>query len=71
MEAATAKPIDVRIEATDVLVDKLFDTDDTELRSNLEHLDVEVKTSKAGIGGNLARLKALRTAVPAESEPED
>ena len=70
MEAATARPIDVRVEATDVLVDRLFDTD-SELRSNLEHLEVEVKTSKTGIAGNLARLKALRTAVPAETEPEE
>ncbi len=67
MEAATARPIDVRVEATDVLVDKLFDTDDTELKSNLEHLDVEVKKSKTGIAGNLERLKALRTA----GEPEE
>jgi chromosome segregation ATPase len=62
MEAATARPIDVRVEATDVLVDKLFDSDDDDLKSNLEHLEVEVKKSKAGIAGNLARLKALRTA---------
>jgi len=73
MAAATAKPIDVAVEATDVVVDRLFDLDG-EMKTNLEQLDVEVKTSKAGIGGNLARLKAMRSGgkAPApEAPPEE
>lgn len=61
MAAATAKPIDIAVEATDALVAKIFDAGD-ELTTNLEDLEVEVKTSKAGIAGNLARLRALKAA---------
>ncbi len=71
MAAATAKPIDIAVEATDVLIDRVFDMDE-EMHTNLEQLDVEVKTSKAGIGGNLARLKAMRSGAPApEAPPEE
>ncbi len=73
MAAATARPIDVAVEATDVVVDRLFDLDG-EMKTNLEQLDVEVRTSKSGIGGNLARLKAMRMGGKAsapEAPPEE
>jgi len=60
MEAATAKPIDIVVEATDVLVDKFFDVPDTQMSTNLGELNVEEKTSKKGIGGTLAALRAMR-----------
>lgn len=68
MEAATAKPIEVEVAATDALVSRLFDLGDDELSSNMDDLEVEVKTSKSGILGNLQALKAMRTgkAVPQE-----
>lgn len=59
LRAATAKPLDTVVEATDVLLDKLFDGTH-EMESNLERLDVDVRTSKQGIGNNLERLKAMR-----------
>jgi chromosome segregation ATPase len=68
MEAATAKPIDVVVEATDVLIDKLFDSED-EMDTNLGQLDVEKRTSRSGISRNLDRLKALRAKEPDE-EPK-
>jgi len=71
MEAATAKPIDVEIEATDVVIDKLFDHHEEVLSSNLDELDVDVRTTKDGIGGNLAALKALRAGrKPQQEEPD-
>jgi len=71
MEAATAKPIDVAIEATDVVIDKLFDHHEEVLSSNLDELEVDVRTTKSGIGGNLAALKALRAGrKPRQDEPE-
>ncbi|MHC4931262.1 MAG: hypothetical protein ACYTGV_03630 [Planctomycetota bacterium] len=63
MEAATAKPIDVVVEATDVLIDKLFDSED-EMDTNLGRLDVDKRTSRSGISRNLDRLKALRSSEP-------
>jgi DNA repair exonuclease SbcCD ATPase subunit len=60
MEAATAKPIDSRVEATDVLVEKLFDLGEDEMNSNLDDLDVEEKTTRSDIHRNLDRLRALR-----------
>jgi hypothetical protein len=68
MEAATAKPIEVEVAATDALVSRLFDLGDDELSSNMDDLEVEVKTSKTGILGNLQALKAMRAgqAVPQE-----
>jgi len=71
MEAATAKPIDVVVEATDVLVDKLFDAGDDVLSSNLADLNVEERTSKAGIAGNLQALKAMRAAQTAPKAAEE
>ncbi|MHC4548982.1 MAG: hypothetical protein ACYTEZ_09400 [Planctomycetota bacterium] len=59
MTAATAKPIDIAVEATDVLVDKLFDGDYA-MSTNLDDLEVDEKTSKKSIAGTLAALKKMR-----------
>ncbi|HEX5137141.1 MAG TPA: hypothetical protein VFY93_09225 [Planctomycetota bacterium] len=69
VEAATAKPIDIVVEATDVLVDKIFDTPADQMSTNLDSLEVDQKKSKRGIGGNLAALRAMRAGKkPAEGE---
>ncbi|MCK6459331.1 MAG: hypothetical protein L6Q95_05495 [Planctomycetes bacterium] len=60
VEAATAKPIDIVVEATDVLVDKIFDTPADQMSTNLDSLEVDQKKSKRGIGGSLAALRAMR-----------
>jgi hypothetical protein len=60
VEAATAKPIDIVVEATDVLVDKIFDTPAEQMSTNLDSLEVDQRTSKRGIGGSLAALRAMR-----------
>ncbi len=60
VEAATAKPIDIVVEATDVLVDKIFDTPADQMSTNLDSLEVDQKRSKRGIGGSLAALRAMR-----------
>jgi dTMP kinase len=69
LRSATAKPIDTVVEATDVLVGKIFD-DETKMETNLEKLDVDTKTSQRGINSNLERLKALRAAKKPEPAPE-
>jgi hypothetical protein len=66
MEAATARPIDVAIEATDVLIDKLFDAED-EMDTNLGRLEVEERTSRTGIARNLDKLRQMRAQ---DEEPE-
>ncbi len=72
MELATAKPIDVQVEATDVLIDSLFDLGDDVMSSNMDELEVETRTSAGGgISGHLEALKALRTGTPAPQEEED
>jgi hypothetical protein len=73
MEAATAKPIDSRVEATDVLVEKLFDLGEEEMNSNLDDLEVEEKTTRSDINRNLDRLRALRASREEEQakEPAD
>jgi hypothetical protein len=61
MEAATAKPVDVgAVEATNVLVDKLFDMEDSVADTNLGNLKVEQSSSRNSISHNLDRLKAMR-----------
>ncbi|MHC4473462.1 MAG: hypothetical protein ACYS99_21155 [Planctomycetota bacterium] len=62
---ATAPPIDVAVEATDVLVDRLFDHED-EMNTNLDELEVEESTSKSQIARNLERLKAAQQAFKPE-----
>ena len=59
LHAATAKPIDNRVEATEVLIDKLFDHD-TDMESNYEQLDVSERKTKSSIKGSLAALRAMR-----------
>ena len=60
MEAATAKPIEISAEATEVLLDKILDVGHDQMSSNLDRLDVEVSESKSGIAGSLGKLRALR-----------
>jgi flagellar hook-basal body complex protein FliE len=60
MESATARPIEISVEATDVLLDKLFDASDSEMSTNLGQLDVKESTSRKGIKGSLGKLRALR-----------
>ncbi|MHC4136647.1 MAG: hypothetical protein ACYS0K_16940 [Planctomycetota bacterium] len=67
MEAATAKPIDIVVEATDVLVDKLFDGDYA-MTTNLDELEVDKRTSRKGIAGNLAALRKMRGSAGKKAE---
>jgi hypothetical protein len=71
VELAVAKPIDIVVEATDVLVDKIFDTPMDQMSTNLDELDVEQKTSKRGIGGSLAALRAMRAGKGKGKEPAE
>lgn len=68
LRAATAKPLDDVVEATDVLVSRIFDHGD-EMKTNLGSLDVEERTSKTKIASNLERLKAMRMGSK-KAEPE-
>ncbi len=61
MELATAKPIDVVVEATDVLVGKLFDYGADVMSSNMDELEIEETKTKSNIGGSLEALRALRS----------
>ena len=70
MEAATAKPIDIVVEATDVLVDKLFDMEETEMSTNLDKIDIEEKSSKSSIARNLDALRKMRGAAAADDAGE-
>jgi len=56
---ATAKPIDVIGEATDVLVGRIFD-EEHEMTSNLDALEVQELESKDGVGKSIAQLRAAR-----------
>lgn len=58
LEAATARPIDSHIEATDVLVAKVFD-DEGEMDTNLGRLDVRVSSAEK-VSDTLDRLRRLR-----------
>ncbi len=68
MEAATARPIEISVEATDVLLDKIFDAGDEELTSNLGQLEVEQRSGN-GIARSLGKLRALRA--PSRNGTED
>jgi hypothetical protein len=72
MQAATAKPIDMSGEATDVLLAKIFDDPDTELTSNYDQLDVAQRRSGASIAKSVGRLKQMGggAAAPAPSSTE-
>lgn len=59
LRVATMKPVDVEVEATDVLVDRIFDREG-EMKTNLGVLSVEERTSGNGISGHLARLREAR-----------
>jgi len=59
MRSATAKPIETTVEATDVLLAKIFDSPDSELTSNLDQLDVEQRRSTHGIEKSVGRLKKM------------
>ncbi len=66
LHAATARPLDEVVEATEVVVAKLFDHG-AEMETNLESLEVDERRSKSGIAGNLERLRAMRqNKAPAE-----
>lgn len=56
---ATARPVDRAVEATDVLVSKVFDDEDS-MDTNLGRLDVHVSTMRAGIQDSLERLRRMR-----------
>jgi len=56
---ATARPIDTTVEATDVLIERLFDHED-ELATNLDALAVEELNGGQSIADNLERLRAAR-----------
>ena len=70
MAAATAKPIDFVVEATDVLVDKLFDMEETEMSTNLDKIEIEEKSSKSSIARNLEALRKMRGAAKADDADE-
>jgi hypothetical protein len=61
LKTASAKPLDYTVEATDVLVDRVFDQEH-EMRTNLGALAVEERSSRRDIAGNLARLKKAQLA---------
>lgn len=59
LRAATARPVDRAVEATDVVVARLFDEED-QMESNLERLETKVLDAKEGIHKSLDRLRQLR-----------
>ena len=59
LHAATASPIDNPVEATEMLVNKLFDHED-DMESNYEQLEIAERKSKASIKGPLDALRAMR-----------
>jgi chromosome segregation ATPase len=69
LHAATARPLDRPVEATDAMLARLFDRA-SDMESNLSRLDVEVSTAQTGIEESLARLKRLR-AEALEGDAED
>ncbi|MEN8149777.1 MAG: hypothetical protein ABFS86_08125 [Planctomycetota bacterium] len=58
-DRAAAGPVEVTGEATDVLVDRIFDADH-EMTSNLDSLEVEEVATKSGVSNTIARLRAAR-----------
>ncbi len=68
MQAATARPIETNVEATDALLSKIFDAPDDEMSSNLDELDVEQRRSHRSIGTSVDRLKRMSGAAGAGVE---
>ena len=56
LRSATAKPVEIAVEATDVLVDRIWDHE-SDMKTNLDALSVEELDSKRKISSNLARLR--------------
>jgi len=59
LRAAASRPVDRAVEATDVVVARLFDEED-KMESNLERLETKVLDAKEGIHKSLDRLRQLR-----------
>jgi rubrerythrin len=57
---ATAKPIEHAVEATDVLVNKIFDNEDGDTSTNLDRLKVDQRKTKIGITDTLGKLRRMR-----------
>lgn len=71
MQAATARPIEIHGEATDVLLARIFDGKEGEVTSNLDQLDVEQRRSKRSISKDVGRLKEMhRPAKVATDQPK-
>ncbi len=66
VRAATASPIEMDVEATDVLVNRMFDQD-SEMETNLDSISMEELGGGEVITGNLELLKATRI-LSSESE---
>src|SRR6185295_10022956 len=59
MHRATARPIEMTGEATDVVLAKMFDVPDGQMTSNLDQLDVDQRRSTATIAKSVGRLKEM------------
>jgi myosin heavy subunit len=59
MQAATARPIEMTGEATDVLLSKIFDDPDSDLKSNYDQLDVTERRTAGSIANSVGRLKKM------------
>jgi chromosome segregation ATPase len=70
LHAATARPVDRPVEATDAMLARIFDRAD-EMDSNLSRLEVEVTTTRAGIEDSLDRLKRLKERALEEGDAEE
>lgn len=70
LHSATARAVDRPVEATDVLVSKVFDDEDS-MDTNLGRLDVHVSTMREGITSSLDRLRRMREEALAPDEDSD
>ena len=70
LHAATARPLDRPVEATDAMLARIFDRAD-EMDSNLSRLEVEITTTRAGIEDSLDRLKRLKEQALEEGDAEE
>lgn len=69
LHAATARPLDHAIEATDILIAQVFD-DEERMESNLGRLDVRVSSAQT-VSGSLERLKRMRAEALGPDEESD